>query len=578
MADIKLTDKTALTTPESGDVLHIVDVSDTTSDPAGTSKQITHTNLLSGTTKNADTDLSSNSYFLDEDNMASDDATKVASQQSIKAYADTKVTKLSGVTDNRLIKNDGTDGAIQETGISVDDSDNVSGVNSISVDGEGFQTGDAIDSVTIDGSSYDVRCKIEQDGAGNSAQIVNIKHVDSADACPRVFNLKSRGSKASPAILQDDDIVACWVAAGYDGTDYQPTAIIRSQINDTVPGMGGMTADLSFHVSTSASTEEVLKLDKDKNATFAGNITLTTGGATVDGRDLTADGSKLDGIEAAADVTDTTNVTAAGAVMDSELTNEAAVKALDQGVAQADTPTFAQLTVDDIVINNSDVESSSALNLKAATRIRVFQDMGFAIGASILDSTNLEILKFSGTASAVNEITVKNAATGNGPEVQATGDDTNIDLVLTAKGSGEVKVGANAVVDAEDIGTSVQAYDANTAKTDVAQEYTKSQSFDATTLTDGATINWNAEDNQVCKVTLGGNRTMAAPTNLKDGATYILRVIQDATGTRTITWNSVFKWPGGTAPTLSTGNGAIDIITFVSDGTNLYGTAQLNFS
>ena len=71
---------------------------------------------------------------------------------------------------------------------------------------------------------------------------------------------------------------------------------------------------------------------------------------------------------------------------------------------------------------------------------------------------------------------------------------------------------------------------------------------------------------------------MAAPTNLKDGATYILRVIQDATGTRTITWNSVFKWPGGTAPTLSTGNGAIDIITFVSDGTNLYGTAQLNFS
>ena len=71
---------------------------------------------------------------------------------------------------------------------------------------------------------------------------------------------------------------------------------------------------------------------------------------------------------------------------------------------------------------------------------------------------------------------------------------------------------------------------------------------------------------------------MAAPTNLKDGATYILRIIQDATGTRTITWNTVFKWAGGTAPTLSTGGGAIDIITFVSDGTNLYGCSQLNFS
>ncbi|WP_299074721.1 hypothetical protein [uncultured Paraglaciecola sp.] len=115
-------------------------------------------------------------------------------------------------------------------------------------------------------------------------------------------------------------------------------------------------------------------------------------------------------------------------------------------------------------------------------------------------------------------------------------------------------------------------------KLDEANEYTKTQNFDATTLTDAATINWNLEDNQVTSVTLGGNRTMAAPTNLKDGATYILRVIQDATGSRTITWNSVFKWPSGTAPTLSTGANDIDLITFVSDGTNLYGTAQLDFS
>ena len=50
---------------------------------------------------------------------------------------------------------------------------------------------------------------------------------------------------------------------------------------------------------------------------------------------------KLDGIEALADVTDTANVTAAGALMDSELTAIASVKALDQGVATTDSPTFA---------------------------------------------------------------------------------------------------------------------------------------------------------------------------------------------------------------------------------------------
>jgi hypothetical protein len=58
-----------------------------------------------------------------------------------------------------------------------------------------------------------------------------------------------------------------------------------------------------------------------------------------------ADHSKLDGVESSADVTDTTNVTAAGALMDSELTNEAAVKAIDQGLATTDDVEFNTLTI-----------------------------------------------------------------------------------------------------------------------------------------------------------------------------------------------------------------------------------------
>jgi hypothetical protein len=55
--------------------------------------------------------------------------------------------------------------------------------------------------------------------------------------------------------------------------------------------------------------------------------------------------TKLDTVETSADVTDTANVTAAGAVMDSELTNEAAVKAINQGLATSDNVTFANTTV-----------------------------------------------------------------------------------------------------------------------------------------------------------------------------------------------------------------------------------------
>ena len=95
-----------------------------------------------------------------------------------------------------------------------------------------------------------------------------------------------------------------------------------------------------------------------------------------------------------------------------------------------------------------------------------------------------------------------------------------------------------------------------------------------TALTDAAAISWNMNTAQVAKVTLGGNRTMAAPSNLVDGGQYVLRVTQDGTGSRTLTWNAVFKWAGGVAPTLSTTAGATDVFSFSSDGTYLYGVAS----
>tara|TARA_Y100000401_G_scaffold8953_1_gene6128 strand:- start:1872 stop:2456 length:585 start_codon:yes stop_codon:yes gene_type:complete len=105
---------------------------------------------------------------------------------------------------------------------------------------------------------------------------------------------------------------------------------------------------------------------------------------------------------------------------------------------------------------------------------------------------------------------------------------------------------------------------------DSANEYTKTQNFNATTLTDASTVAWDASINQVTSVTLGGNRAFGAPTNQVDGAVYILRVIQDGTGSRIPTWNAVFKWSSATAPTLTTTASAIDAFVFISNGTNMY--------
>ena len=90
-------------------------------------------------------------------------------------------------------------------------------------------------------------------------------------------------------------------------------------------------------------------------------------------------------------------------------------------------------------------------------------------------------------------------------------------------------------------------------------------------LTDAATITWSLTDSRFATVTLAGNRTMAAPTNAVVGS-MVLIVKQDATGSRTLTWNAVFKWPGGVAPVLSSAANATDVFSFVYDGTNFYGT------
>jgi hypothetical protein len=109
-----------------------------------------------------------------------------------------------------------------------------------------------------------------------------------------------------------------------------------------------------------------------------------------------------------------------------------------------------------------------------------------------------------------------------------------------------------------------------TPQLNAASEWTKAQNFNATTLSDAATVAWDTESNQVTTVTLGDNRIMGAPTNLKDGGVYVLGVYQDGTGSRTLSWNAVFKFPAATAPTLTTTASAKDFFSFISDGTNLY--------
>jgi len=90
--------------------------------------------------------------------------------------------------------------------------------------------------------------------------------------------------------------------------------------------------------------------------------------------------------------------------------------------------------------------------------------------------------------------------------------------------------------------------------------------YSESTLTDQATVTWDASTEDVCKVTLAGNRTLAAPSNGTTGQFISILVIQDGTGSRTLTWNAVYEFAADTAPTLTTTASKGDVFVFRYNG------------
>lgn len=149
---------------------------------------------------------------------------------------------------------------------------------------------------------------------------------------------------------------------------------------------------------------------------------------------------------------------------------------------------------------------------------------------------------------------VEAGATDWGDILGSIADQTDLQAALDAKA---------------DAGSSVSA--ASTSETRTGTSTTKAVTpgglFGAAqlvTLTDGATITPDFSAGINFTVTLGGNRTLANPSNSKQQSGVII-VKQDGTGSRTLAYGSNWKFPGG-APTLTTAASATDMISYIVQG------------
>jgi len=158
----------------------------------------------------------------------------------------------------------------------------------------------------------------------------------------------------------------------------------------------------------------------------------------------------------------------------------------------------------------------------------VVPDGGLTFGSTAISSTAAELNKLDGATVTTAEINYSDVATLG---------TTAASKVFTADANGLTKV-SGAVLNTED------------------------------TLTDQSTIAWDVIASPVAKVTLAGNRTLAAPSGTTPAAGQFvsLLVIQDGTGSRTITWNAVYEFASDTAPTLTTTANLGDIFIFRYNG------------
>jgi hypothetical protein len=174
-------------------------------------------------------------------------------------------------------------------------------------------------------------------------------------------------------------------------------------------------------------------------------------------------------------------------------------------------------------------------------------------GGALEDDSNNEYIKFVKTSSAVNEISVTNQATGSGPDISATGGDTNIDLNINGKGLGRVTLGAGKIQQLAEKVTIAATGTTGTVNFDVI---TQAVLYHTSASAGNFTVNFRGDgSNSLNNIMDTGESITVAFLTTNTGTPYYNNAV-------TIDGSSVTpEWSGGTAPSSGNAN-SVDIYTY----------------
>ena len=360
----------------------------------------------------------SGTSIKDEDDMSSDSASHLATQQSIKAYVDSQITAED-----------------------LDFQADSGGALNIDLDSE---------TLTFTGGTG-----IDTSGSGNAVTFA----IDSTVTTLAGSQTLTNKTLTTPIIEEIDSSSTITLDAGTD-------IVLDADGGDVFLKDAGTT----YGSLTNTSGNLIIKSGTTTAITFSGADATIAGDLTISGDDLTmgtntsghimiADGSNFNPVAVSGDVTIASNgaVTIANGAVETAMVNanvitgQTAETSIDSSndlvlVYDNDATALRKVTVGNLVsgagggLSNIVEDTSPQLggNLDTNSHNILIDDAHF-----IADDSSNEFLIFQKTGSAVNQFDVTNAATGSAPKLSATGDDSNIDFDLEAKGTGHVTVRGN---------------------------------------------------------------------------------------------------------------------------------------
>jgi len=244
----------------------------------------------------------------------------------------------------------------------------------------------------------------------------------------------------------------------------------------------------------------------------------------------------------------------------------------------ANTVDFIDSSVTTELVNDTSPQLGG--NLDTNSHNIIIDDAHF-----ISDENNNEQIIFQTTGSAVNELEVTNAATGNPPILGASGE-TNVDLHIKPKGSGETIIGSGgAAATLTTSGTYDLVLDTNkgTNSGNITITDGANGNIDFTTNGTGAikfndlayipqqaltsssnAVAWDAQAAPNAYHQTSENTTLSAPSNAVEGAFICIEV--NFNGSHTFSWNAIYHFSADTAPTTTDTDGKTDIFVFRYNG------------